>query len=578
MLFLAKRNIQVSMAKTLLILAIAAIFLLAFGESVSGLPNTTFSGAHTGSQRTVGKGKWKLLLNNTGVVAMHMVLTRHDTVVLFDSTGIPGRSGYRLKHRRNETRCHSTSHSVDPSCFAHSIEYSILRNKIRPLILEGETRHSSGSILNSGTIIQVGGINDGNQTIRVFKPCDHGHCDWRERRKRLANGRSYSSSLSLPDNDRIIIVGGSMEFSYEFTPKKSSKDKSISLPFLDMTFNSHPHSSNLYPFLHLSSDGNIFIFSNRDSILFDYISHKVVKHFPRMPGEGSRTFPSSGSSVILPLDHSDGFKKVEVMICGGAATDAMGINTCRDLKGLRSCGRMVITGTKHKWNMDNMPKPRLMNDMVLLPTGDVLIINGAQRGCAGLHHNATSPSLEPYLYHPRRGRFSVLRATKIARMYQSSAVLVPDGRVLVAGGNQNHGYIFKNVKYPTELRLQAFQPPYLDAKFDHLRPQNVSIHSNRTKGVRYGQLFSVHFRLQGEPTNVTFTVYSPPFTTHSVSMNQRMLKLKCIEMVRSIDGVVNAILQSPPKAVVAPAGYYMLSVVNGGIPSVSQWVRFVHNA
>ena len=37
-----------------------------------------------------------------------------------------------------------------------------------------------------------------------------------------------------------------------------------------------------------------------------------------MPGGGARCYPSTGSSVMLPLDFSNGFKTVEIMICGGA--------------------------------------------------------------------------------------------------------------------------------------------------------------------------------------------------------------------------------------------------------------------
>ncbi|CBI14913.3 unnamed protein product, partial [Vitis vinifera] len=41
------------------------------------------------------KGKWQLLLNNTGVVGMHMALTHHGTVIIFDQIGV-GQSGYGL--------------------------------------------------------------------------------------------------------------------------------------------------------------------------------------------------------------------------------------------------------------------------------------------------------------------------------------------------------------------------------------------------------------------------------------------------------------------------------------------------
>jgi hypothetical protein len=281
--------------------------------------------------------------------------------------------------------------------------------------------------------------------------------------------------------------------------------------------------------------------------------------------------------VLLPLDHKDNFQKVEVMVCGGSSTGALNAaRRKRFIEGLRSCGRMVITGNKHRWEMDYMPEPRFLHDMIILPTGNILIINGAKHGCAG-YDNARNASLEPYLYSPKKRlgkRFSVLKKTMIARMYHSSATLLPDGRVLVAGSNPHETYTFHNVAYPTELRLQAFVPHYMEKRYHTWRPSNLTIEKH---AIGYGKEFNVTFLLGNRPNDdVRFSVYSPPFTTHAFAMNQRMLNLRCKRMVRSSKGWVHAVLEAPPSSVVAPSGYYLLTVVNGGIPSLSQWIQFAH--
>ncbi|OWM65456.1 hypothetical protein CDL15_Pgr009046 [Punica granatum] len=524
-------------------------------------------------------------MNNTGVVPMHMALTHLNTVVMFDQTGF-GPSSYRLRKRlRGKKRCKATGADLtDTSCYAHSIEYDVSSNRIRALRLDTDPWCSSGSFLSNGTLLQTGGYRKGSRGIRYFKPCNSDWCDWRQSKRSLSVQRWYSSSQLLPEEgNRVILVGGRRAFSYEFVPKHSSTDRSHDLPFLHRTHNRDNDENNLYPFLHLSSDGNLFIFANRDSILFNYRRNRVVKTFPRIPGRGSRNYPSSGSSVILPLEHGNGFQKVEVMLCGGSAPGAYeAAGQGKFLKGLQTCGRMVITGNRHRWKMEKMPKPRLMHDMVILPTGQILIVNGARRGAAGWNR-ATGPSLRPYLYDPTKEsgtRFSIMRSTKVARMYHSSAILLPNGRVLVGGSNPNKVYTLANVTYPTELRLQEFIPHYMDRQYHNLRPQNLSVQYNSSSdsGVGYGGEFTVRFRLgrRWQSKAVEFTAYAPPFTTHSVAMNQRMLWLHGASMVREQGGWVRATVEAPPSPEVAPPGYYMLTVVNGGIPSFSHWVRFIN--
>lgn len=306
-------------------------------------------GANKGISSEGTKGQWQLLLNNTGVVSMHMALTYQNTIIMFDQTGA-GQSSYKLRKRFNGSTC-TRNHKdvVDSTCYAHSVEYDISANRVRPLRLDTDPWCSSGSFLSNGTLLQTGGFGKGAKRVRFYRPCGNNHqCDWRQSKKYLSDKRWYASTQILSENDRVVVVGGRRVFTYEFVPKISPGEKSFDLPFLHRTNDRDAGGNNLYPFLHLSSDGNLFIFANRDSILLNLRLNKVIKNFPRIPGDGSRNYPSSGSSVLLPLDHRENFQKVEVMVCGGAATGAFrAASEGRFIEGLRSCGRMVITGNKN---------------------------------------------------------------------------------------------------------------------------------------------------------------------------------------------------------------------------------------
>ncbi|KAG6408862.1 hypothetical protein SASPL_131887 [Salvia splendens] len=562
---------------------IAGAALLAASPSPSPSP-TALSSASVASP----PGQWKLLRNNTGVVAMHMALTHLNTVLMFDQTS-SGPSNYHLRHRYDGRRCQRDRQDLlDPSCYAHSVEYSISTNTIRPLFIQPDPWASSGSFLSNGTLLETGGFGLGAKRVRYFRPCKNGNCDWTQGRKHLSAQRWYASSLRLPDHDdRVVLVGGYNLTSYEFVPKRFPNEECFNLPFLKKTYDSSERGNNMYPILHLSPDGHLFIFANTDSILFNYKRNQVVKSFPRIPGKGSRTYPSSGSSVLLPIDLNDHFLKAEVMICGGAAAGAVNAAARGQfLRGLDSCGRMTITGNNHRWKMETMPTARLMHNMIILPNGNVLIINGVESGSAGTNC-AARPALQPYLYKPKKQlglRFSLLKPTKISRMYHSSAVLLPNGKVLVGGSNPNSRYAFRNVAHPTELRLQAFTPPNMMAPFDDRRPRNVTV--EQEGGVVYGGTFTVRFVMRKKAWHsahdVVFTAYASPFNTHSLSMDQRLLVLRAekvtVETAKGAVGkrLLSAVVEAPPSAMVAPAGYYMISVIYNGIPSESQWVRFMH--
>ncbi|KAJ6412056.1 hypothetical protein OIU84_005180 [Salix udensis] len=499
-------------------------------------------------------GTWQLLQKSIGIVAMHMQLLNNDRVVIYDRTDF-GLSNLSLPD--GKCRVDSSDLVVKNDCTAHSVEYDVLANKFRPLMVQTDVWCSSGSVVPDGSLVQTGGFSDGELKVRTFYPCN-GDCDWVEIGDGLQASRWYATNHLLPDG-RQIIIGGRDQFNYEFYPKTSSPGV-YGFPFLSQT-NDRGIENNLYPFVFLNTDGNLFIFANNRAVLLDYKISKVVKTYPTIPGGDPRSYPSEGSAVLLPLKNLD-----------AATIEA-------EVLALDTCGRIKINGPNPQWAMETMPYARVMGDMTLLPNGAVLIINGAGTGTGGWE-NGRNPVLNPVLYWPNGAagsRFESLNPSTIPRMYHSTAILLRDGRVLVAGSNTHVGYEFSGVLFPTELRLEAFSPPYLDAQQKNLRPAILSSTASKGKYIGYGQKLVVRFKVTGKliPNMISVTMVAPAFNTHSYSMNHRLLVLGNIKVTYVGTSTYDVQVTTPRSGNLAPSGYYIIYVVHQSIPSTGIWIKIL---
>ncbi|PIA60631.1 hypothetical protein AQUCO_00300264v1 [Aquilegia coerulea] len=484
-------------------------------------------------------GEWRILHRSIGISAMHMQLLHNNQVVMFDRTDF-GPSNLSLPFGR--CRVDANDIALKNDCTAHSLLYDIGTNIYRPLMVQTDTFCSSGAVLPDGTFIQIGGYNDGDRTIRTLTPCITNDCDWIEHPEYLNERRWYATNQRLPDG-RIIIVGGRRQFNYEFYPKGSGDDNTYELSFLRET--NDDQENNLYPFLHLLPNGNLFIFANTRAILFDYRRNQIVREFPQIPGGDPRNYPSSGSSVLLPIRFSDNpgrFIEAEVLICGGAPKGSAA-NALRGTFVLATpmCGRLRVTDSNPAWEMEQMPNRRVMGDMLILPTGDIIIINGARSGTAGWELGR-HPVTIPLVYRPDE-----------------------------PSSNPHTNYSFTNVRYPTELSLESFSPPYLAPEYDNIRPRITAC----PEIINYGQTMSITFFVPEyrSASHVSVRILAPSFTTHSLAMNQRMVMLTVVAVRQVVIWTYEITAIGPALAEVAPSGYYLMFVVHDGTPSSGTWVK-----
>jgi galactose oxidase-like protein/Big-like domain-containing protein len=182
---------------------------------------------------------------------------------------------------------------------------------------------------------------------------------------------------------------------------------------------------------------------------------------------------------------------------------------------------------------------------VILPNGKLVLFGGTQL------RNGQNV-LAPEMFDPITETWQILPSASTARQYHSVALLLPDGRVWVAGAMPRDGVY--------EARTEFFSPDYL---FAGARP---TISANPTVG-GYGGIISISTPNAPEITSVSLLRLMN--TTHHYDANQRLVWLPIINR-----GSSSITVTAPINANIAPPGYYMIHVLNNNsVPSGGSIIR-----
>ena len=198
----------------------------------------------------------------------------------------------------------------------------------------------------------------------------------------------------------------------------------------------------------------------------------------------------------------------------------------------------------------SMKFPRSFLNLTNLPDGTVLATGGGTDKSGFVDSNAV---LQAEDWNPASGAWSTYAAMTAPRLYHSVALLLPDGRVYVAGGGGDPGVA-------DHRNAQIFSPPYL---FKGPRPTFASAPATATYGAN---------EFVGTPDAASISRVSLIRTgsvTHAFDQNARATTLRFTQAAGGLD------VQMPVNRNDVPPGYYMLFIVNGeGVPSVASFVRF----
>ncbi|HEY9229854.1 MAG TPA: LamG-like jellyroll fold domain-containing protein, partial [Gemmatimonadaceae bacterium] len=113
-----------------------------------------------------------------------------------------------------------------------------------------------------------------------------------------------------------------------------------------------------------------------------------------------------------------------------------------------------------------MAFPRTYHNTTVLPDGNVLVTGG------GITSDAVDQSggvLAAEMWSPVTQTYQTMASGQVARLYHSLAILLPDARVLVAGGGRFNG--FPSSDPSDHLNAEIYSPPYL---FKGARPTITS--------------------------------------------------------------------------------------------------------
>jgi hypothetical protein len=188
----------------------------------------------------------------------------------------------------------------------------------------------------------------------------------------------------------------------------------------------------------------------------------------------------------------------------------------------------------------------------ILADGQVLVTHGTS---GSGFNDVTSAIRAAELWNPATESWSTLASEARSRTYHSTALLLPDARVLSSGSGEGGGVLLEN----SDFTAQVFTPPYLFNPDGTLaaRPAITSAPSR----ISYGQSFAVETPAAGSVTRGTLVRLSS--VTHAFNQSQLIYPLTF-----SATGATSLTAAGPTSANLAPPGPYMLFLVNGsGVPS-----------
>ncbi len=188
----------------------------------------------------------------------------------------------------------------------------------------------------------------------------------------------------------------------------------------------------------------------------------------------------------------------------------------------------------------------------ILADGKVLV-NGGTTACG--FNDYSGAVLPAEIYNPATEQWTTVASARVPRVYHSTAILLPDGRVMASGSGT-----------AAQNNAEMYTPPSLFNPNGTLatRPTYSPLAST---DLGYGQAFTV--QTPDAPSIAKITLIRLSAVTHAFNESQQ---LNTLSFTRD-PGDQSLTVTTPPNGNHAPPGPYMLFLINAqGVPSVAQIV------
>lgn len=390
------------------------------------------------------------------------------------------------------------------------------------------------ALMPDGRLIYVGGAvkpsyGPGTRQVKTYDPTQR---RWHIL-DNLIGARWYPTLVPLPDGELLVVGGGGTA-----NPVRVATSEVLS-----------PRDMGWSP------AGNIAIGNEVSPAVLLRSGHVLMTHRPpQLYDPSTRQWRLAADFVqrnrMANGDHSDH----EILLMPDGRVVAVGFKSFTPGRPGRFLE--IYDPVHNAWSLgENFAPVRSRASIVLLPDGNVLVMGGFKAEASDpTPVNRWGQVRLTDLYDIKTDRWRRLADMNVAREYHATPILVPDGRVLIAGGEGRPGVP------PPSSRVEAFSPPYL---FRGPRPE---IRNLSQTSVKRGD--SVTFTVAGTAAPTQVILIGTMARTHFMdSGNGRYVDLA---FTQSSDQITARI---PVESAHAVFGYYLLFALVDGIPSVGRVLR-----